>query len=332
MKRSVLLLFSILSTNLFLAYGQLVNEVVDFDNYVSPTNNDFANHFNNGLGLAQITTNGITGGCLTVPATMNWGNDNAIYCSKYVADSASLCKTHISFKYDTTVFNSSGFDRAVSIFLRPSADFNHYIIASVSHSQRIEILTYSWTNSPGPLLNLVHNHWYEFTLRVTFTGGAPGDQVDINSSIDDLGISGQNLPILVNTASGTFNDSILFGDTAVEVSLTATQNGGVKYIDNFQFEGIKSADSCISIPTNIPEKSAENFSAFISGNELIIKNEMVSSGEVAEIFTVSGKKIYSAPLTGQESRVNISDFGPGVYFVRLRTAQASFVRKIAVLR
>src|SRR5262245_46329532 len=137
MKKIIFLV--VIIANLFSVRGQVINEIVDFNSYVSPTDNDFVNRFDNGLGLSQITTNGITGGCLVVPAIMNWGNDNAIYCSKYIADSGSYCKTYISFKYDTTVFNSSGFDRAVSIFLRPQTDFNHYIIGSISHSHRIEL-------------------------------------------------------------------------------------------------------------------------------------------------------------------------------------------------
>src|SRR5215213_10709680 len=97
-------LFFILAFHLFPAKGQIVIEQVDFNNYISPTDNDFVNRFNNGAGLAQITTNGITGGCLTVPATMNWGNDNAVYCSKYIANLGSYCKTNIAFKYDTALF------------------------------------------------------------------------------------------------------------------------------------------------------------------------------------------------------------------------------------
>src|SRR6266536_995815 len=80
--------------------AQIVIENVSFDNYISPTNNDFTNRFTNGLGLTQITTNGITGGCLTTPNTVSWGNDNAIYCSKYIAADSSICNTRISFKYD----------------------------------------------------------------------------------------------------------------------------------------------------------------------------------------------------------------------------------------
>lgn len=327
MKKSILFLFFTLLTHLF-TYAQIVNELVDFNTYVSPTNNDFVNRFNNGLGLTQITTNGITGGCLSVPATMNWGNDNAIYCSKYIGDSVSYCRTSVSFKYDTSVFNSSGFDRAVSIFLRPQSDFNHYVIGSISHSHTIELLTYSWTNSPGPPLNLTHNHWYEFALRVTFTGG-PGYQIDLNALVTDLGTTGLGPPTPVNSAIGTFNDSILFGDTAIEVSLTATANGAARYLDNFKFEGIKSADSCITVPTYIPEKSPVDFSAFISGNELVIQNAPAES--VVEIYSASGQLMSTLRLSNHLASLDISGWVRGIYFVRVKTTRSASAKKIAIM-
>jgi hypothetical protein len=328
--KKIILLF-IIVTNLFSAHGQIINELVNFNTYVSPTNNDFVNHFNNGLGLTQITTNGITGGCLTVPAIMDWGNDNAVYCSKFVADSGSYCKTYISFKYDTTLYNSSGIDRAVSIFLRPSTDFNHYIIASVSHSHRIEILTYSWTNSPGLLVNLIHDHWYMLVLRVPFVGGPTNDQVDINAGVLDLGITGQSPPNSIGAAIGTINDSVLFADTAIQVSFTATSNGGAKYIDDFQFEGIKSADSCISIPTGFPEKPETDFSVFVSGNELMIQNVPSESKTVAEIYSANGQWIHSIPLKNYQTALDISGWTKGIYFVRLKTRQSATVKKIAIM-
>ena len=332
MKKNILSAF--LTISLFSAYGQIVNETVDFNNYVSSTDNDFVNRFNNGLGLTQITTSGITGGCLTVPATMDWGNDNAVYCSKYISDSGSYCRTSVSFKYDTTVFSTSGFDRAVSIFLHPYADFNHYVIASVSHTHRIEILTYSWTNSPGPLLNLVHNHWYDLILTVTFTGGPSGDQVDVNTLVTDLGTTGQTPPIPVNSSSGTFNDSVLVGDTAVRVSFTVTGNGGAKYIDNFRYEGIKSADSCISIPTYIFEKTPEDFSVFISGNKLTVGSSEFGDKSEITIYSIRGEKIFSQKLIAESRHqdIDISGWTPGVYFVCLKTMQSASVKKIALVR
>lgn len=332
MRKIIPSLFFVFLTNLFPVRGQIIYEMVDFNYYVSPTDNDYFNRFNSGLGFSQITTNGITGGCLVVPATMNWGNDNALYCSKYVGDSGSYCKTYISFKYDTTVFNQSGFDRAVSIFLRPAADFNHYIIASVTHNHRLEVLTYSWTNSPGPLLNLVHNHWYQFILRVPFTGGASGDQVDINAAVLDIGVTGLDPPANIGLALGTINDSVLFGDTAIQVSFTATGNGGAKYLDDFQFEGIKSADSCISIPTIVPEKLTENFSAFVLGNELIIQNASQGSNRVTEVYSMNGQLVYAQQILNQRTTVDISGWVSGIYVVNMRTPNSSLVRKIAIFR
>lgn len=81
MKKSIALFVSMLIA-IVKVNAQVVDEDVHFDFYQSVTNNDFINHFNGGWGLTQIQTNGITGGCLSTPDSVNWGNDNAIYCSQ----------------------------------------------------------------------------------------------------------------------------------------------------------------------------------------------------------------------------------------------------------
>ena len=148
-----------LMVSLFINSGrsQTVMEYVSFDNYISSSDNDFVNNFTVGTGLNQITTNGITGGCLTTPNTISWGNDNAFYCSKYENAAQNITTTRISFKYDNTQLNAVNYDRAVSIFLRPSVDFNHYVIASITHDSKLQIVSYSWANNL-PVVNLQHNH------------------------------------------------------------------------------------------------------------------------------------------------------------------------------
>ncbi|MBK5285000.1 MAG: hypothetical protein JJE25_06325, partial [Bacteroidia bacterium] len=257
MKQKIILLaITFISMSLRSTFSQIITEDVLFNNYNSSSDNDLVNRFTGGLGLTQITTNGITGGCLTTPNTVSWGNDNAIYCSKYIAASTYYAKTGLYFKYDTTQINTVNFDRAVSIFLRPGADFNHYVIASVNYDKRIQIVSYAWANNP-PLLNLLQDHWYALTLTATFTGGLPGDEIDLVAAVDDYGLTGLSMPVTVNTSIGTINDSILFGDSAIQVSFTASAWGGAKYIDNFIFNGIKSPDSCITFPTQIFEPSDE---------------------------------------------------------------------------
>jgi hypothetical protein len=246
---SLLLLYS------HITYSQIVTETVAFDNYVSASDNDFVNFFSVGTGLNMITTNGITGGCLETPLTVNWGNDNAVYCSKYIAVPLNHSTTKLSFKYDSAMVNTANFDRAASIFLRPSADFNHYIIASVTHDKRLQIVSYSYANTP-PLLNLLDNHWYELSLTTVYVSNAPTYQINVSAAVNDLGITGQSTPVNLSISNGTLYDSLFVGDSAVQVSFTAALWGGARYVDNFHYEGLKSADSCAVAPTGIEENFA----------------------------------------------------------------------------
>ena len=311
--------------------AQVVTEDVLFNTYNSASDNDFANHFTGGLGLSQITTNGITGGCLTTPNTINWGNDNAIYCSKYIAANTYSAITKISFRYDSTQINSTNFDRAVSIFLRPSADFNHYVIASVNYNKRLQVVTYSWANSP-PLLNLLQDHWYELILNTTFTTGSPTYQVNINAQVNDLGVTGQLPPIPTGNSSGIIYDSLLFGDSAVQVSVTGTAWGGAKYLDNFHFQGLKSADSCISIPTSVSAISKDEFSFAVRDNSIILTDNSSEPELAVEVFSIEGQKIFSARTHEPFSSYNISDFAPGLYLFRAGNKQKMISGKFALIK
>ncbi len=151
--------------------AQSVSENIIFDNYVSPTNNDLENHFYSsgfGMSLTAIPSNGITGGCLLTNDTNIWGNDNAIYCSKFKATIGTTCDVNICFKYDTTVINSLYYERPVSIWLNPSADWNHYLIATVSRAKKFEQITYGWVNPTSPTLFLEQDKWYRLRNCLNF--------------------------------------------------------------------------------------------------------------------------------------------------------------------
>jgi len=330
-KKIILLCCVLLSVNILNAFSQIVTEDVHFDNYLSSSNNDFVNRFTGGLGLSQITTNGITGGCLVTPNTVNWGNDNAIYCSKYIAAVATYTITSIVFKYDTSQINSVNFDRAVSIFLRPSADYNHYLIASVNYNKRLQIVTYSWANSP-PLMNLLHNHWYSFMLNTNFVTGSPLYQINVTSQVNDLGLTGLTPPIPVSSSSGTFYDSLLFGDTAVQVSITGALWGGARYLEDFHFEGIKSADSCISIPTLIGDVDAEEVKATISDNRIVVFNHSLLGEVMLEVYSVSGQKIIECLCHLGHSSFDVSGLAEGVYLMRLTNEKRSRAKRFAVVK
>ena len=98
MKKTLLSIATMFFVNIALA--QVVNEQVNFDNYISPTDNDLANKFslNNPNFFTQSNSGGITGGVIIPPNYLSWGNDVVRYCSTYKNELNTLMETSISFK------------------------------------------------------------------------------------------------------------------------------------------------------------------------------------------------------------------------------------------
>ena len=279
--------------------------------------------------MAQITTNGISGGCLTTPLTESWGNDNAIYCSKYIDSAGYSSSTRIAFKYDTTQLNTANFDRAVTVFLRPNADFNHYVIASITHDKKIQIVTYSAVNNPFQV-NLIHNHWYEFILNTSFTTPAPVYQVTSSVQLNDLGLTGLTPPIPAGNSNLNFTDSLLYVDTAVQVSFSGTQWGGAKYLENFRFQGMKSADSC-NTSTGIPTFQSEGVAIFVTGNTLNITNPF---GELSiQLYSIAGGKVFSGKALPGRSSLLFAGIENGVYLLRVSGIAENYhlTKKLVIL-
>lgn len=249
MKKDILPLIVFLFATTSLLTAQMVSETVSFNNYISTSDNDFQNRFDNGPGLNQLQTNGITGGCLETPQTENWGNDNAVYCTHFKGQFGVSYITGICFKYDTTQLNSINFDRATSLWMKPYADPNHYVIASVLGTGNIQIVSYSAAASSA-VLALQQDHWYNLLLITDFTGGAFNDQININAQVNDLGLSGQDPPFPTGFTNAVLHDSILITDADIEVSVTGTSWGGALYLDNFRSDGMKSYDNCVSMGVN----------------------------------------------------------------------------------
>jgi len=317
---SLLLLLSISS------HSQVVTESVIFDHYVNTVDNDFANYFNGSTPLYQVPTNGISGGSLVSPDTMNFGNDIAHYCSKYKGVHAATTRTSISFKYDSAQVVAGRFDRAVSIWMIPKTDFNHYVITSVTHSKRLEILTYAWANSP-PLLSLHHNHWYELSISATFTGGGANDQVDLSAIVTDLGLSGTDPPIPVNSSTGTIHDNVFYPDTAIDNSISGAKWGGALYLDNFHYEGVKSADSCL-LPTSIDEANDQQKEFIFTIVDKILRTDNSNNDfSSITIFDATGKNILHSELRDGINEFNLGQLSSGIYFLSVVSGDKHVLQK-----
>ncbi|GDX53143.1 hypothetical protein LBMAG27_21900 [Bacteroidota bacterium] len=325
-KFPLLILIIFLSINF--GFAQTVTKSVDFNTYTSASDNNLANWFSGGNGLTQIISTGISGGCLATPDSINWGNDEANYCFKYKGGDLANNATSICFKYDTTLTAIPSYARCAAIWLKPYADFNHYIVTSVSHDKKIEILTYSWNNNPYPFVALVHGNWYQLKLQLTYSAA---DTIHIHSEVNDLGASGTALPTLVAQSNGAINDALFFADSAVQIGVSGTHKGGALYLDNFSYEGQKSNDSCTyTVPNIVNDLSEENFS-FSNTNSQIQVNNSSSIKMKVEIINIEGK-ILATKIVDGNFLFSTLQLASGIYLLKASWTEGDFVKQFAVIK
>ena len=305
----IFLIFILMSLR---ASSQVINEDVLFDTYINANDNDLLNYFSGNQTLVQIPTNGITGGCLQTPDSNNWGNDNSRYCSKYQAVNNQLYTTSICFYYDPALISATGFDRATSIWVQPNTDFNHYLIASVSHAAKIEIYTYFSFTSSISAMNLLANNWYRLELGFSFTG-SPNPQTNFYSKINLLGPAGVSSPVLVDSIFDSMNDTILQTDPAIDISITGSKNGGSMYLDNFKYQGVRSVNSCnLTDIEHTQNKSTLNIS--VTNKFLLVEGALIE-GKKYSVYDMDGKTILSDRFNSNRSSINLSFLSSGIYFI-----------------
>ncbi len=332
MSKRILFILALMFSMNRISQAQFVAESVIFDNYVSPSDNDLQNHFYSTfspMSLTAISTNGITGGCALTSDSSIWGSDNSVYCSKFQA-LPGACGVSICFKYDTAGIDYFHLERPVSIWLTPNSDWNHYVVATISRNRKFEQITYGWVNPTSPVLPLADGHWYKFSLTTSFTGGVSGNQIDITSSVEDLGTSGLSIPVVVGSLDGTFDDHTVISDSAIAVSVNGTYWGGSRYLDNFAFEGYKSPDSCLTVGINtISSDNNSEFSYTISNNILSVRLDDFKDAELA-VSNSSGERIIFSTMKSREERFDLSYFANGIYFLKINSPRKIFTEKFVI--
>ncbi len=326
-------IFSLLhSIGLFISissYGQTTIQDVHFDNYVNASSNDFTNFFTGSSGLYQIPTNGITGGCLAAPDSNNWGNDNAQYCSSYSGQTNSVYRTTISFKYDSTLVNANSYDRVASIWMVPFTDFNHYLITSITHDKRIQVISYSYVNPLAPVLNLQHNNWYRLTADVTFLGGST-NTIDVSPKVYSLGPNGTSGPTLISSVIlGSFNDSTLLKDTNITIGITGARYAGTLYLDDFHFEGKKGIDNCPLTGIDVADLQQQIIFNQIM-NKINISNTTIQAFEVS-LCDLNGRKLYQFQLDPGTFDIDMEKYPDGIYILSCSSKIGLLTKKVLVL-
>jgi hypothetical protein len=315
MKKLILICALAINISLYAQNGTTIS----FDYYQSVGDNDLVNNFNNGTGLMQIPDSGISGGSLQTPATINWGNDNAIFCKRTKSVANESSSLSINFLFDSTLVDQINFDRAASLWFNPSADWNHYFIAECNPNS-IRALTYY--SAQSYTYNLQHRHWYELTARLAFSATPPLNST-YKVSLLDRGLSGLDS---VPAASINFQetDSVLGIDQDISVSFTGAQYGGAKFMDNFHFDGDTSFSNCIVNQLNGEPGQAL---VLIQHNTLRITD---SKGIISvKMLSLDGRILFSEQYSSDIERP-LGFLKTGVYFLQIQEAGKTRTHKFFI--
>lgn len=211
---------------------------VSFDNYSSASNNDYVNGFNEGQYCApgyyvQQTTGGITGGALRASNIGNYGNDTSIYKTVFGNSPGTTNVASMSFKFNSSLVNAVQFNTALELAISPD-DGNHQFRSSIRGTGTdLGLYIYAYSGSArGTIPLLSNNVWYNLRLAVTNIGGAL-DQVNVEASFFNLGVTGQSAPSLIGTAALTVFDTAFATDVSVETHIYSERRSGADVLDNF---------------------------------------------------------------------------------------------------
>ena len=333
MKTTILSLLLLIVNNVF---SQIVTENVNFNNYVSSTNNDLTNNFIFSTFatpnfLTQSNSGGITGGALIPTSTNNWGNDIIKYCSTYKNLINSMIETSICFKFNSALVNPNASERAIAIWMYGDST-NHNICFHLDYGntnvKSIIITGYNYTPSQPPYITLVNGHWYKFVGQYVPVGGNFGDEVSVKAEVFDLGLNGVSIPTSIGNLTATIYDLNLVSSTKYILGISGAKWGGSEYIDNFTFKGEKKGTICnnLGINQNIIDKNDIQIYPNPTKDNLNIKSKTII--KLITIYNNLGQVLTSIPQNSNEIKIDLSYLPTNNYFIKIESDDKKELFKI----
>jgi len=304
-------------------------ETVNFDEYLSETDNDFSNNFrfsqyaSEGF-ISQVTSGGITGGAIEPSNSISWGNDTFVYCSNYENILNEVIETSISFKYNADLINPNQSERTVAMWLK--GDSNDRDIAFyLNKDQTLTIVSYNHVQDVQ--LSLDSGKWYKLVTQYRSIGGNFDDEVFAKAEIFDLGYSGANTPISIGSNTSTIYDTYLVDSSEFEIHLTGTKWGGSELLDDFIFNGNKGSSNCTTLSIDNYELLSKSVmypnptsDAISLKSEQLIKN--------IQLFDLKGRLI----ITTKEKTINTTNLASGNYIVKIHFLNGRIANKRIIKR
>jgi hypothetical protein len=235
-------------------FGSAIAETIGFNNYVSSTNNDLTNNFNQtGTTLTQTPyiqspTGGITGGAVigysgseyqataiynqssfnisTPGATVALAMD--LYYNAQLQPLAPGANAVRSFRLGVLDSLNSAFEAFgnASAYIEGDYSFTSHQMILIARSQ---------TNGPVTSIALSQvslnpNDWYQLDVAFTNQGN---NQIGFTGSFFDLGPNGTSAPVLLSTFNWSYQNADIASLASAYAGFSALADGGISQIDNF---------------------------------------------------------------------------------------------------
>lgn len=206
---------------------------VTFDNYVSPTDNDYVNNFNNPGGHTQIPTGGITGGAVRASGFV----ERPTFLS--TLNPQEGLSVSMFMRYDVTAFPQFGsgaslqlgFSGNPNVGLDPLVPTTHFF----GHFYNDGSLGIFSPGSSGNGFNTVDTfaapdsgHWLKLTFAESYLGS---DQFNLSVRLEDFGLDGMRTPSLLGEGSLRVSNAAAAADDSVFASFNGWYH--VSHFDNF---------------------------------------------------------------------------------------------------
>jgi hypothetical protein len=204
---------------------------VTFDNYVSPTDNDFVNQFNNNGDWIQTAAGGITGGAVQTSGNVS----SPIFTSAYAP--LGGVTTSVYLKRDN-VFPATGSGYSARLgFVATSTtplsaiDNNAYFWGEYLNDGVLGIRYRAGVSTFTQVANFgapQFGNWLKLTFNETYLGA---NQFQLSTSLEDFGPTGTGSPVALGSGSIIVNNPLAAADTSVYAGFDGYYH--VAAFDNF---------------------------------------------------------------------------------------------------
>lgn len=312
--KKILLILSLLSISW--SFSQLTTTNINFDNFISATDNDLKNNFTT---TADYTIAQNFSGYYVKTPLLGTVTQPLIYCSKYQGIDSETMKISIDYQFEE--FGPTFDSGSVGIYL--ISNINELVLSSAIIDRTLYMGGLINPSSPysPTLLNGIHPNlsWYRLTFEISKIAT---NQYSLTSTIFNLGANGLSTPtqILTQTKQG-YNYN--FGtNKIVSIRLMGGKWGDVTHLDNFSIYGFKNGTNC----SNLSTAEASHTKAQVFPNPTSKYVNFDSEASKVELYNINGAliNIFDHP----NGKIDIEHLDTGIYILKIYLKNEIITKKI----